>query len=402
MTASDAPGEAARLTPLALPAISACYFALGVNMLAPVGLVPQMAREFGVSTGAIAYLLTASALAYALSAPVLQMLFGARDRRTLIIYGLWMAGVGSLICAAAPVFAAAIAGRMLMGMGFALIGPMATAMAASIVPAKRAGQAIGIALMGMTVSTVLGVPLVTFLGAAVGWRLAMVTASAVCVLVIVLLRFQAPAGSRGVRTTPLAMLGVLKDPVIAPALLAPYFLFAALYATHAMIVVFLVQRYGMPTTLIPAALWVLGVSGVLGSILITWLQGRARADTLIPIALAALCFMFFMLFVAPPIPAVTFVLLAFWGVAGSTGPPAMSSRLVALAGDGRNMVLALNAALLQCGIASGAAIAGIVYDHAGPRFLPLASVGLLTCSALAYVVSRLSAKRRAEAAAAPA
>ena len=81
-------GDAPRLAPLALPALAAAYFALGINMLAPVGLVVQMARELGVSTGAVAYLLTASALAYAVSAPLLQMVFGARDRRDLIIAGL--------------------------------------------------------------------------------------------------------------------------------------------------------------------------------------------------------------------------------------------------------------------------------------------------------------------------
>jgi predicted MFS family arabinose efflux permease len=283
---------------------------------------------------------------------------------------------------------------MLMGVGFALIGPMATAMAASIVPARRSGQAIAIALMGMNISAVVGVPLVTYLGGLVGWRLATASAAALSLLVIALLQLQAPAGSRGVRTTPLAMLVAIKDPVIAPALLSPFFQFAAQYATHAMVAVFLVQRYGLPIALIPLAQAILGISGVLGSTLITWLQGRARADTLIPFALGALGVMFIALLIAPPVRWVMFALLACWGAAGSMALPPMSNRLVTLAGEGRNMVLALNSALLQCGIAFGAAVAGLVYDGMGPDFLPLASLGLLALAALSYVASRLSEMRR--------
>lgn len=383
-------GDAPRLAPLALPALTAAYFALGINMLAPVGLVVQIAHELGVSTGAVAYLLTSSALAYAVSAPLLQMVFGARDRRDLIIAGLCLAATGSLVCAAAPVFPVAVAGRMLMGAGFGLIGPMSTAMAASIVPPKRAGQAIALALMGMSIASVVGVPLVAYLGVVLGWRPAIAAAAALCAVVILVLRLQAPAGSRGVRTTPLAMLGALKDPVIAPALLAPFFLFAAQYASYAMIAVFLVRRYGLPAELISVALVVFGVSGIAGSSLITWLQGRARADALITLTLSALGLVYIVLLFAPPVRWVMFVLVACWGAAGSTPLPALSSRLVALAGEGRNMVLALNSALLQCGVAGGAAIGGLVYDAFGPRLLPLSSLALLALSGGAYLLSRLA------------
>ena len=59
------------------------------------------------------------------------------------------------------------------------------------------------------------------------------------------------------------------------------------------------------------------------------------------------------------------------------------------AGEGRNMVLALNSALLQCGVAGGAAIGGLVYDAFGPRLLPLSSLALLALCGGAYFVSRL-------------
>ncbi|MGE3867287.1 MAG: hypothetical protein AB7G04_10275, partial [Hyphomonadaceae bacterium] len=236
-----------------------------------------------------------------------------------------------------------------------------------------------------------------FAGAQAGWRLAMTGAAALCFAVIAMLRWSAPSGSRGARATPLAMLAALKDPVLAPALLSPFFQFAAQYATHAMIAVFLMERFHAPAALIPMALMTIGVSGVLGSTLIAWLQGRARADVLITLALGALGLVFVALLFAPAAPWLTFVLLVCWGAAGATALPPMSGRLVALAGESRNMVLALNSALLQCGIAAGAAIAGLAYDAFGARMLPLASLALLILSALAYGISRHCEKRRAAA-----
>ena len=261
MTGISDTGASAPVKPLALPALSGSFFALGVNMLAPVGLAAQIAHEFRVSTGAVAFLLTASALAYALCAPILQMVFGAKDRRTLIIAGLCLIGAGSLTCAASPALGVAIAGRLIMGAGFALVGPMVTTMAASIVPPQRSGRAIGIGLMGMTISLVAGIPLVTYLGERFGWRLAMVLTAGICLLMIALLRLQAPAGSRGARSTPLAMLGAMKDPVIAPALWAPFFQFAAVYSTYAMIAALLTRHFGLPAGLISTALLVYGVAG---------------------------------------------------------------------------------------------------------------------------------------------
>jgi DHA1 family inner membrane transport protein len=91
----------------ALPALAGAYFTLAVGSLSVVGLLGPMSEGLSVSKSAIAYLVTAFALTYAVAAPLLQMLAGHLDRRTLILTGLCAIAIGTLINAAAPSYTAA-------------------------------------------------------------------------------------------------------------------------------------------------------------------------------------------------------------------------------------------------------------------------------------------------------
>ena len=387
-----------RLNPLAVPALGAAYFMLGLSVNAPIGLVSPMAADLHVSPGSIAFLLSALAFTYTLVAPLLQMAIGDWDRRRLIILGLVALAAGSLLCALAPNYTVAVWARMFMALGCALIGPMVTAAAASIVPPDRAGQALGVVLLGISFSSVLGLPLVSFLGTLFGWRFAIGGIAGLCLLTILILRATVPTGSRGVRTTPRALLAVAVDPVLAPALLVTYFQMAAQFATYALIGVYLTTVFEAPPSFIPIALLLMGITSISGSALSAHLLGRMSYERLLAVGLCAVALVFLVFPFTPPGP-LAFVLLGLWSVVSAMSNAPQSTRLVGLAGEARNLVLTLNAALLQCGLATGAAMAGVAHDRFGVRALPLASLALILIALGMYALSRRSQVRVARLAA---
>lgn len=375
----------------ALPVLAAAYFMLGVASLAVVGLVDAMASALHVSRGAIANILTVFALTYGIVAPLAQMLIGDWPRRRLILTGLGAIVIGAILAGSVHTYPAQIVARVVMGAGGALIGPMVSAAAASLVPPERQAAALSTVFSGMTIATVAGVPLANWGGNAFGWVEVHGTIAVCAALVFAAVWLAVPGASRGNRTTPSVLWGVLRDATLAPAILSMFLGLSAQFATYALIAAYLVEEMGATTAMVAPALALFGIAGLVGNILaprVTRRLGLARTQTMALLILAAL---FVILGVMPPWPAPGFAILALWSVLGTTFMIAQQSRLVALAPARANIVLALNASAIYLGTSVGASLSAATYGLFGLGGLPWASLILLgLCLGALYLSRRRS------------
>ncbi len=142
----------------ALATLTAAYFVMGTTTMAAIGALPSIADGLHVSRGAVANLIAVFALTYAVSAPLIQMVLGALERRALLLGGLSLATLGALLAAAAPSYGALFAARVLTALGAAAIGPVASALGAGLVERHQQGRALAAVFMGMTLSSVLSMP----------------------------------------------------------------------------------------------------------------------------------------------------------------------------------------------------------------------------------------------------
>lgn len=380
--ASDAPPR------LALLALSCCYFTLAVASLSVVGLLKPMAAGLAVSESAIAYLVTAFALTYAVCAPVIQVIVGDWDRRVLILIGLGLIGCGSLITAFGEVYSVTVTGRFVMAAGAAVVGPMASAAGAALVPASRRGAALGRVFAGLTIAAVLGVPITAWLGAQIGWRATLVVIAGLAAAVALAVCLTVPGGARGTRSSARMVLGVLTDRTLAPALSVTLFQMAGQFATYAVVAVYLTQRFGMSGDLLPAALFTYGVGGVLGNILATRLVDRFGPDRLILGSLSMIGLVFLAQLVIPATPVIAFALMLVWAISGMVLFAPQQVRLMALAPERGTLLLALNGAGLYVGMAGGAALSGLLLERVGVSVLPAASAILISAAIIGYLLSR--------------
>ena len=385
-------GNSTRNTTLALWSLCLAYFTMGTSSIAVVGLVPTMAADLGVSKPDIAVLVTVFALTFALAAPLLQVAAGRLPRRSLLLGGLVVLATGNLLSALAPGYAGVAAARVLMALGAAAVGPVASGLGAGLVPPERQGHALAVVFGGMSLASVLGLPLTSWLGVLLGWR-TMFTGLALTSLLTALVIGLLVQDRRPAPGIALASLGqVFRQPAVGWAVAMSVCHMCAQFSLFALVAPFLQDRFGVTPGLLSLALLVGGLSGVAGNLLAGRLGDRLGATRSLQLSVIGMALASGALLVLPAVPWVGMVAYGFWSMSGMSFYAPQQKRLIGLAPDLRNLLLALNASALYVGMSLGAAAGSQAWLRLGPHALPAVALGFILCS-----MGCLWLSRRAEA-----
>ena len=384
-------------TALGLWSLSLAYFAMGTASIAVVGLVNGMAADLGVSKPDIAVLITVFALTFALAAPLLQVAAGSLPRRTLLLGGLTVLAAGCLLSAWAPTYGGVLAARVLMALGAAAVGPVASSLGAGLVPPERQGHALAVVFGGMSLASVLGLPLTSWLGAMLGWRamfgglalLSLLTALTIALLV---------RDRRGAPGISLASFGqVFRQRAVAWAVVMSVCHMCAQFSLFALVAPFLQDRFGVTPGLLSLALLVGGLSGVAGNLLAGRLGDRLGATRSLQLSVIGMALASGALLVLPAVPWVGMVAYGFWSMSGMSFYAPQQKRLIGLAPDLRNLLLALNASALYVGMSLGAAAGSQAWLHLGPGSLPAVALVFVAGSMASFTRSRRAERSPPEA-----
>ncbi|MFD8480859.1 MFS transporter [Kitasatospora sp. NPDC059673] len=156
--------------PLALLALAIGAFGIGTTEFVIMGLLPEVASDFGVSIPTAGLLVTGYAIGVVVGAPLMTVLGTRISRKRMLMLLMALFTVGNLFSALAPSFGAMLAGRIVASLAHGAFFGIGSVVAAELVaPEKKAG-AIATMFTGLTVANIVGVPLGTFVGQSVGWR----------------------------------------------------------------------------------------------------------------------------------------------------------------------------------------------------------------------------------------
>lgn len=375
-------------TALGLWSLSLAYFAMGTSSIAVVGLVNNMAADLGVSKPDIAVLITVFALTFALAAPLLQVAAGSLPRRTLLLGGLVVMGTGSLLSAMAPTYGGVVAARVLMALGAAAVGPVASGLGAGLVPPERQGHALAVVFGGMTLASVLGLPLTSWLGALLGWRsmfgglavLSLLTALTIALLV---------SDRRAAPSISLASFGqVFRQRAAAWSVAMSVCHMAAQFSLFALVAPFLQERFGVSPGQLSFALLVGGLSGVAGNLLAGRLGDRLGAPRSLRWSVIGMALASAALLLLPGLPWLGMAAYGFWSMSGMSFYAPQQKRLIGLAPELRNLLLAINASALYIGMSLGAAAGSRAWLQLGPWSLPAVALLFIGCSLATFLLSR--------------
>ncbi|GAA1738076.1 MFS transporter [Isoptericola hypogeus] len=370
---------------LALLALALGGFTIGTTEFATMGLLPQIGADLGVSDPVAGHAITAYAVGGVVGAPLLTVAAARMSRRRLLLWLMGAYTVANVLSAAAPSIETLVAGRFLAGLPHGAFFGVGAAVGAVVAGPGRRGHAVSMMMTGLTVANVVGVPLSTAVGQALGWRVAFVVIGLLgAVTLLGVWRFVPEHGP--VDSSVRRELGTLRNGPLWISFAAGAIGFGGLFAVYTYVAPTVTTVTGMPESAVPWVLAVFGVGMTVGTLLGGRLVDRNVLRTVIGGFVAtAVSLVVFALVGTMPVPAV--VALFALGVTSQVLGLAMQTRLMDLSPRAQSLGAALCHSALNLGNASGAFFGGLVIA-AGWGYLAPAWVGLaLTLVGLAMVLA---------------
>src|SRR5882724_9268795 len=156
--------------PLALYALTAGAFGIGVTEFVIMGLLIEVGADFGVSISAAGLLITGYALGVVIGAPIMTIATGRWPRKTVLLVLMAIFTLGNAACALAPDYWSLMAARVLTAFAHGTFFGVGSVVATTLVAPSKKASAIAVMFTGLTVANILGVPFGTWLGQGYGWR----------------------------------------------------------------------------------------------------------------------------------------------------------------------------------------------------------------------------------------
>lgn len=156
--------------PLALLALAIGAFGIGTTEFVIMGVLPEVAGDFGVSIPTAGRLVSGYALGVVLGAPLLTVLGTRVSRKKMLMFLMGLFVVGNVLSALAPTFGVMLIGRIVASLAHGAFFGIGSVVAAQLVAPEKKASAISLMFTGLTVANIVGVPLGTWIGQAAGWR----------------------------------------------------------------------------------------------------------------------------------------------------------------------------------------------------------------------------------------
>ena len=379
---------------LPILALAIGAFGIGVTEFAPMGMLPVIADDLGVSIPIAGLLISAYAFGVVLGAPLMTLTTGRVPRRTLLIGLMAIFTVGNLLAAVSTSYGMLLAARLITSLNHGAFFGVGAIVAAGLVPKNRQAGAVAAMFMGLTIANVVGVPLATWAGDQIGWRISFWGIAGLGLLAMAALRLTLPKVAASTSGNALAELKVLgRGPVLA-ALALTVIGASAMFTVFTYITPILQQETQASIGFVTAMLVTYGVGLTVGN----WLGGRfadRSVDRTLIVTMASLAALLVAFAFAMPFAGVSAVLIFFWGVASFALVPPLQMRVMEAASDAPNLASAVNIGAFNLGNAIGAALGGAVIG-AGLGFPAVALAGA-AASAAGLVILLVMIRQRSSA-----
>ncbi|SCG47552.1 MFS transporter [Micromonospora zamorensis] len=368
----------------ALVALALGGVAIGLTEFAAMGLLPDIARgllpqEYARSSSdAVAragWTITAYALGVVVGAPLIAALSARLPRKKLVLGLLALFAVGTVASAIAPTFDLVLVARFAAALPHGAYFGAAGLLAATLMGPGNEARGFATVLSGLTVSNVVGVPLITRLGQAADWRVAYLVIAGVFVLTLLAVLAVVPEVAATVDGSPAAELRSLRSSQVWLVAATGAVGFAGFFAVNTYIAPVTTDVAGLSAATVPWALVAVGLGMTVGNALGGWFADRDLQRSMV------------IGFVAMTVSIAAFSLVAstrvglFVGafLVGATSlylGPVLQARLITVAPRAQMMGAALNQSAMNIANSLGAAL-GSVAIAAGLGYLAPARVGVV-------------------------
>ena len=369
----------------ALLALAMTGFICILTETLPAGLLPQIGDGLGVSASLAGQMVTVYALGSLLAAIPLTIATQSWRRRTVLLLTIVGFLVFNTLTALSSVYWLTLVARFFAGVSAGLAWSLVAGYARRMVDPALQGRALAVAMVGTPVALSLGVPLGTWLGAAIGWRLSFGLMSALTLVLIAWVLIKVPDYPGQSSAQRMALGQVWRTPGVRSVLAVVVTWMLAHNILYTYVAPF-VSTAGLGGQ-VDLVLLVFGIAALAG----IWITGRLvdrhlRTTVLISLAAFAAVSVFFGMFSAsaPAIYAGVFI----WGLTFGGAATLLQTALADAAGEGADVALSMNVVVWNSAIAGGGLLGGVLLGQWGTGAFPWVLLVLLLISLAIAVQAR--------------
>ncbi len=345
--------------PLGLIALAIGAFGIGLTEFVIMGLLPEVATDFGVTEATAGWLISGYALSVVIGALGLTAATTRLPRKPVLLGLVVLFIVGNALTALAPDYTTAMIGRIVAALCHGAFFGIGSVVAADLVAPEKKARAIAIMFTGLTAANVFGVPFGTFLGQQLGWRSTFWAISAIGVVAFagIALLVRAPRTS-GERVSLRRELSAFRSAQVWLSLTVTVLAYGGMFGAFTYIAYTLTGVAGFSASAVPWLLVLFGIGLVVGNVVGGRLADRSIDRTLLAfIAALVVVLVLFGLF-AWSQPA-TIAVLVLMGAFGFGTVPGLQSRIMHYAGGAPTLASGANIGAFNVGNALGAWAGGV-------------------------------------------
>ena len=373
-------------------ALAAGGFGIGTGEFVIMGLLPEVASTYGVSVPDAGRVISAYALGVVIGAPIIAVLAAKLSRRTLLLLLMGVFAIGNVTSALAPDFLSFTVLRFVTGLPHGAYFGVAALVAASMVPPHRRARAVGRVMLGLTIATLIGTPIATFLGQMMSWRAAFLMVGAIGALTVVLIALYLPKDKVAEGASVRRELGAFGRTQVWLTLAVAAVGFGGMFSIFSYIAKTTTDTAGLPAGMVAIVLALFGIGMNVGNVVGSRMADYSLKGTIGGmLAFNVVLMSVFSLTAHDPVMLCICVFLTGCGFAAC---PAVQTRLMDVAADAQTLAAASNHSAFNIANALGAWLGGLViswgygYGATGYVGAALSALGLAV-----FLVSVLIEKR---------
>ncbi|WP_342617957.1 MFS transporter [Rhodoferax sp. GW822-FHT02A01] len=357
--------DSSPLTPLqiglVIVALACGGFGIGTGEFAIMGLLPGVASTFAVTIPQAGYVISAYALGVVVGAPLIAIAGAKSSRRTLLLILMTVFAIGNLASALAPDFLSFIVLRFLSGLPHGAYFGVSALVAASLAPIHMRTRAVGYVMLGLTVATLAGTPVMALFGQFLSWRMMFLAVGIIGALTVTLIWIYLPRDKPAAGASVMRELVAFTHPQVLLTLTLAATGFGGMFSIFSYIASTTTMVTHLPAAMIPVIMVLFGIGMNVGNVVGSKLADKSLMGTIGGMLVFNIVVMtLFSLTAAYPV--MLYISTFLIGCTFAAGP-AIQTRLMDVAADGQTLAAASMHSAFNIANALGAWLGGLVIAY---------------------------------------
>ncbi len=364
-------------------------FIFNTSEFIPIGLLSDIAADFGISESHAGMMITIYAWVVAIASLPLMLVFARTESKKLMLSIVAMFVASHVLSGVSTSFNMLMLSRIGVACSHAIFWSIVTPLAVRMAPEGRSATALSLIVSGSSFAMIVGLPLGRTVGLYVGWRTTFLIIAAAAALIFCVLALTLRRNPGASNFTLRKLPALLKSPSLKWIYLLTVITITGHFTGYSYIEPFLAQVAGIGGNGITMVLTLFGVVGIACSFVFSRCYDR-RPSVFLMYAVGGISACLLLLQAAAVSVWTSVLLCVFWGFAVSCFNLSFQSEVIRCAPQGTEVAMSIYSGIYNVGIGAGALVGGSVCDGAGIR-----SIGYVGGAiALAAVVLMINSQRR--------